>query len=240
MKTIGLIGGMSWTSTLEYYRLLNELTARRTGGSHFAKVILYSLDFGEVERIQHGGRWDEAAKLLTEAGRALKAAGADFLLICSNTMHIVADAVQKGTGLPLLHIADVTGDAIRRSGLKRVGLLGTKFVMESGFYRERLEGKFGLKVLVPDEEDRDVVHRVIYDELCKGVVAEESRAAYLEIVRRLMGRGAEGIILGCTEITLLLRPEDSPVPVFDTTRLHAEAAVRMALEGEGMPNRSRI
>ena len=232
MKTIGLIGGMSWTSTLEYYRLLNELMAQRTGGSHFAKVILYSLDFGEVERIQHEGRWDEAAKLLTEAAEALKTAGADFLLICSNTMHIVADAVQKGTGLPLLHIADVTGDAIRRSGLKRVGLLGTKFVMESGFYRERLEGKFGLKVLVPDEEDRDVVHRVIYDELCKGVVAEESRIAYLEIVRRLMGRGAEGIILGCTEITLLLRPEDSPVPVFDTTRLHAEAAVRMALEGE--------
>jgi len=147
-------------------------------------------------------------------------------------MHIVADAVQKGAGLPLLHIADVTGDTIRRCGLKRVGLLGTKFVMESGFYRERLEGKFGLKVLVPDEEDRDVVHRVIYDELCKGVVTEESRTAYLEIVRRLMGRGAEGIILGCTEITLLLRPEDSPVPVFDTTRLHAEAAVRMALEGE--------
>jgi aspartate racemase len=231
MKTIGLIGGLSWTSTAEYYRLLNELTAQRTGGAHCAKVILYSLDFGEVERIQHEGRWDEAARLLTDAGRALKAAGADFLLICSNTMHIVADAVQEGTGLPLLHIADVTGDVIKRRDLKRVGLLGTKFVMEGEFYRRRLEEKFGLDVLLPDEEGREVVHRVIYDELCKGVVAEGSRVAYLEIVERLTEEGAEGIILGCTEITLLLKPKDVSVPVFDTTRLHAEAAVEMALGG---------
>ena len=233
MKTIGLIGGVSWTSTVEYYRLLNELTSQRTGGSHCARVVLYSLDFGEVERIHHEERWEEATKLLVEAAEALKAAGADFILICSNTMHIGADAVQKGTGLPLLHIADVTGDAIKGRGLKRVGLLGTKFVMERDFYRKRLEEKFGLEVLLPDERGRNVVHRVIYEELCRGVIAEGSRTAYLEIVEGLTQRGAEGIILGCTEITLLLKPEDISVPVFDTTRLHAEAAVRMALEEDG-------
>ncbi|MEZ0091859.1 aspartate/glutamate racemase family protein [Streptacidiphilus sp. EB129] len=232
MKTIGLIGGMSWESTAEYYRLLNELTRERLGGLHSARCVLYSVDFAEIERLQVAGRWDEAGEALADAARSLQAAGADLLLICTNTMHKVADQVEAAVDIPLLHLADTTAAAVRTAGLRRVGLLGTAFTMEQDFYRHRLAGH-GLEVLVPDADDRAVVHRVIYEELCLGIVREESRSAYGEVISRLVASGAEGIVLGCTEIELLIRPEHSPVPVFATTRLHAEAAVTAALTPGG-------
>ncbi|MFF3765878.1 aspartate/glutamate racemase family protein [Streptomyces sp. NPDC001922] len=228
MKTIGLIGGMSWESTAEYYRLLNEQVREQLGGFHSAKCVLYSVDFAEIERLQVAGRWDEAGEVLADAARSLRNAGADMLLICTNTMHKVADQVAAAVDIPLLHLADATAAAVQAAGLSRVGLLGTAFTMEQDFYRDRLAGH-DLKVLVPDAEDRAVVHRVIYEELVLGIVREESRAAYGEVIGRLVASGAEGIILGCTEIELLIRPEHSPVPVFATTRLHAEAAVTAAL-----------
>jgi aspartate racemase len=228
MRTIGLIGGMSWESTAEYYRLLNEGTRERLGGLHSAKCVLYSVDFAEVERLQSAARWAEAGDLLADAARALEAAGADLLLICTNTMHKVADRVEAAVDVPLLHLADTTAQAVRAAGLARVGLLGTAFTMEQDFYRGRLAGH-GLEVLVPDADGRAEVHRVIYEELCLGVVREESRAAYREVIAGLVARGAQGIVLGCTEIELLVGAGDSPVPVFPTTRLHAEAAVAAAL-----------
>lgn len=228
MKTIGLIGGMSWESTAEYYRLLNERTRERLGGLHSAECVLYSVDFAEIERLQVAGRWDEAGTALAAAARSLQAAGADLLLICTNTMHKVADQVAAAVEIPLLHLADTTASAVRDAGVRRVGLLGTAFTMEQDFYRDRLAGH-GLDVLVPEAQDRALVHRVIYEELCLGIVREESRAAYAEVIGKLAARGAEGIILGCTEIELLIGPEHSPVPVFATTRLHAEAAVDAAL-----------
>ncbi|WP_377272830.1 aspartate/glutamate racemase family protein [Peterkaempfera sp. SMS 1(5)a] len=228
MRTIGLIGGMSWESTAEYYRLLNRFTGERLGGLHSAKCVLYSVDFAEIERLQVAGAWEEAGALLAEAARAVESAGADLLLICTNTMHKVADQVAAAVGIPLLHLADTTAEAVRAEGLGRVGLLGTAFTMEQDFYRGRLEGH-GLKVLVPAAEGRSTVHRVIYEELCLGIVREESRDAYRAVIRDLVAAGAEGIVLGCTEIELLIRPEDSPVPIFRTTRLHAEAAVAAAL-----------
>ena len=228
-RLIGLIGGMSWSSSAEYYRLINQWIAERLGGLHSGRVVLYSVDFAEVAQAQHEGQWDEVAALLSEAGRSLKRAGADFLALCTNTMHKVADEIAAGSGLPLLHIADVTGAAIRRSGLRRVGLLGTRFTMEEAFYRGRLEERFGMEVLIPAEKDREVVHQVIYEELCRDRIEAASRRAYVEIIGRLVERGAEGIVLGCTEIPLLIRPTDVGVPLFDTTRLHAEAAVNMAL-----------
>ncbi|MCK7624529.1 aspartate/glutamate racemase family protein [Streptomyces sp. RS10V-4] len=228
MKTIGLIGGMSWESTAEYYRLLNELTRERLGGLHSAKCVLYSVDFAEIERLQTEGRWDEAGELLAEAAKALEAAGADLLLICTNTMHKVADRVSAAVGVPLLHLADTTAEAVRAKGLRRIGLLGTAFTMEQDFYRGRLAGH-GLDVLVPDAAGRRTVHRVIYEELCLGVVKEESRDAFRSVIDDLIAAGAEGVVLGCTEIELLIRPQDSPVPVFPTTRLHAEAALTHAL-----------
>lgn len=228
MRTIGLIGGMSWESTAEYYRLLNELTKERLGGLHSAKCVLYSVDFAEIERLQTAGRWDEAGEVLAGAARSLAAAGADLLLICTNTMHKVADRVEAAVDVPLLHLADTTAGAVRAAGLRRIGLLGTAFTMEQDFYRGRLAGH-GLEVLVPDAAGRAEVHRVIYEELCLGVVREESRAAYREVIAGLVARGAEGVVLGCTEIELLVGPADSPVPVFPTTRLHAEAAVAAAL-----------
>ncbi|MFF0628542.1 aspartate/glutamate racemase family protein [Streptomyces sp. NPDC004296] len=228
MQTIGLIGGMSWESTAEYYRLLNELTRERLGGLHSAKCVLYSVDFAEIERLQVQGRWDEAGAVLAEAAGALEAAGAELLLICTNTMHKVADQVSSAVGVPLLHLADTTAEAVRGKGLRRVGLLGTAFTMEQDFYRGRLVDH-GLDVVVPDAAGRKTVHRVIYEELCVGVVKEESRAAYIAVIDELIAAGAEGIVLGCTEIELLVRPQDSPVPVFPTTRLHAEAAVARAL-----------
>jgi len=229
MKVIGLIGGMSWNSTLEYYRLINEEVSHRLGGFHSARLVLYSLDFEEIELAQHGARWDEAADLLVKAGTGLKEAGADFLVICTNTMHKLADIIVERTGLPLLHIVEVAGNAITERGLSKVGLLGTRFVMEEDFYRDRLQECFGIEVLVPPEEEQNVVDRIIYEELCQGKIIDTSRRACLKIIEGLTGRGAEGIILGCTELPLLISPGDVDVPVFDTTRLHAEAAVEMAL-----------
>ncbi|MFD8086623.1 aspartate/glutamate racemase family protein [Kitasatospora sp. NPDC059722] len=229
MKTLGLIGGMSWESTAEYYRLLNELARERLGGLHSARLVLYSVDFATVERLQTEGRWTEAGELLADAARSLEAAGADLLLICTNTMHKVADQVSSAVTIPLLHLADATAAAVRTAGLRRVGLLGTAFTMEQDFYRGRLASSGGLDVLVPDPEGRALVHRVIYEELCVGVVREESRAAYRRVIAELVAAGAEGIILGCTEIELLVHAEDSPVPVFPTARLHAEAAIAAAL-----------
>ncbi|MFF2811413.1 aspartate/glutamate racemase family protein [Streptomyces sp. NPDC058000] len=228
MQTIGLIGGMSWESTAEYYRLLNELTRERLGGLHSAKCVLYSVDFAEIERLQVEGRWDEAGAVLADAAGALEAAGAELLLICTNTMHKVADQVSSAVGVPLLHLADTTAEAVRGQGLRRIGLLGTAFTMEQDFYRGRLVDH-GLDVVVPDAAGRETVHRVIYEELCVGVVKEESRTAYIAVIDELIAAGAEGIVLGCTEIELLIRPQDSRVPVFPTTRLHAEAAVARAL-----------
>ncbi|MGW7577026.1 aspartate/glutamate racemase family protein [Streptomyces sp. NPDC054765] len=228
MKTIGLLGGMSWESTAEYYRLLNHLTREQLGGLHSSKCVLYSVDFAEIERLQAEGRWEQAAEVLAEAAKALEAAGADMLLLCTNTMHKVADEVAATVSVPLLHLADTTADAVRASGLHRIGLLGTAFTMEQDFYRGRLE-RHGLDVLVPDATGRSTVHRVIYEELCRGIVREESRQAYLAVISDLVAAGAEGIVLGCTEIELLIEPEHSPVPVFPTTRLHAEAAVTRAL-----------
>ncbi|MEE4418236.1 aspartate/glutamate racemase family protein [Streptomyces bugieae] len=229
MRTIGLLGGMSWESTAEYYRLLNELTRERLGGLHSSKCVLYSVDFAEIERLQVEGRWDEAAEILAEAAKALEAAGADLLLICTNTMHKVADQVAAATSVPLLHLADTTAEAVRAQGLRRIGLLGTAFTMEQDFYRGRL-ARHGLDVLVPDAPGRSTVHKVIYDELCLGIVREESRASFQAVINDLVTAGAEGIVLGCTEIELLIGPEHSPVPVFPTTRLHAEAAVDRALQ----------
>jgi aspartate racemase len=228
MKTIGLLGGMSWESTAEYYRLLNSLVRERLGGLHSAKCVLYSVDFAEIERLQVEGRWDEAGAVLAGAAKSVEAAGADLLLICTNTMHKVADQVAAAVGVPLLHLADTTAEVVLAQGIRRVGLLGTAFTMEQDFYRGRLADA-GLDVLVPDAEGRATVHRVIYDELCLGIVRDESRAAYQRVIGDLVADGAEGIVLGCTEIELLVGPGDSPVPVFPTTRLHAEAAVTLAL-----------
>ncbi|RCS31244.1 aspartate/glutamate racemase family protein [Rhodanobacter denitrificans] len=231
MRTLGLIGGMSWESTVSYYRLINEAVKQQLGGLHSAKLVLFSVDFHEIEQLQHAGEWEKAGAVLAQAASALERAGAEGLVICTNTMHKVAAQVQSAVSIPLLHIADPTAAAINAAGLTSVGLLGTRFTMEQDFYRERLEKSHGLKVLVPGEEDRAVVHRVIYDELCLGIVREESRKAYLDIIDRLVGNGAQAIILGCTEISLLIQPADTHVPLFDTTAIHAADAVRWSLEG---------
>jgi aspartate racemase len=227
---MGLIGGLSWESSIEYYRLVNEGVRARLGGLHSARLLLFSFDFDEIERLQHQGRWDDATGRMIDAARSLQRGGADFLVICSNTMHLMADAVQAAVPLPLVHIADATGEAIAREGIRTVGLLGTRFTMEQDFYKGRLAEGHGLSVLTPDDEGRTVVHDVIYDELCRGVVRDASREAYRRVVEQLRERGAQAIVLGCTEIGLLLRPEDSQAPLFDTTRLHAEAAVAYALD----------
>lgn len=229
-RVIGMLGGMSWEPSAEYYRLVNELVRERLGGLHSARCLLASLDFAEVERLQVAGEWAQAGELLADAARGLEAAGAELLLLCTNTMHKVADQVQDAVGIPLLHLGDATAAAVTAAGLDTVGLLGTAFTMEQDFYRDRFAGH-GLRVLVPPADDRALVHRVIYDELCLGVVREESRAAYREVIRRLVDAGAQGVVLGCTEIELLIGQQDSPVPVFPTTRLHAEAAVTAALAG---------
>ena len=229
MKVIGLLGGMSWESSAEYYRIVNQRVRDRLGGLRSARCLMWSFDFAEIEALQHAGRWDEATALLVEAARRLERGGADFLVLCTNTMHRTAEDLQAAIGLPLLHIADPTAERIKAAGLRRVGLLGTAFTMEQEFYKGRLVERHGLEVLVPDESDRALVHRVIYDELVRGVVEPSSRAVYRDIIARLVARGAEAVILGCTEIMLLVRPEDSPVPLFDTTTIHAEAAVELAL-----------
>lgn len=229
MKTIGLIGGLSWESSAEYYRILNMEVARRLGGLHSAQSLLFSVDFAEIEALQHEGRWDEATAQMIEAAQRVERGGADCLLICSNTMHRMADAVQERISIPLLHIADATGERIRERGLTTVGLLGTRFTMEQDFYRGRLGSRYGLDVLIPEERERQVVHDVIYSELVRGEIRSASREAYQQIIAHLIERGAQGIILGCTEIMLLITQEDSTAPIFDTTTLHAQAAVDFAL-----------
>ncbi|MBD0746554.1 aspartate/glutamate racemase family protein [Streptomyces sp. CBMA152] len=229
MKTIGLIGGMSWESSAEYYRLLNELVRERLGGLHSARCVLHSVDFAEIEELQSAGEWERAGEILAQGAKGVEAAGADLVLICTNTMHKVADQVAAAVSVPLLHLGDATAQAVRARGIRRVGLLGTAFTMEQDFYRDRLRAH-GLDVLTPDDAGRALVHRVIYEELCLGVVKDESRRAYQDVIAALVDEGAEGVILGCTEIELLIRQEHSPVPVFPTTRLHAEAAVTAALE----------
>jgi aspartate racemase len=234
MKVIGLLGGMSWESSSEYYRLINERVKAALGGFHSARTVLYSVDFATIEAMQADGRWDDAGAELNRAARALEAAGADFVVLCTNTMHKVADRLTDGLGIPLLHLADATAAAVEAAGIRRVGLLGTGFTMSQPFYRDRLAAH-GLDVLVPDAGDRDLVHRVIYDELVLGVVKPESREAYRGVIARLVAAGAEGVIYGCTEIELLVGPEDSAVPTFPTTRLHAEAAVDHALGKAPLP-----
>ncbi len=228
MKTIGLIGGMSWESTALYYRQINLAVQQRLGGLHSAKLVLLSVDFHEIEVLQRAGDWAAAGEILADAARSLEAAGADFLLLCTNTMHIVAPAIEAAVHIPLLHIADPTGQAIQQSGLTRIGLLGTRFTMEQAFYIDRLRQQ-GLQVLLPDQEDRDTVHRIIFDELCLGQIVESSRQHYRSIMAKLVDQGAQAIILGCTEITLLVGAEDATVPLFDTTALHANAAAEYAL-----------
>jgi len=228
---IGLIGGMSWESSAQYYRLINEAARERLGGVASARTLMWSFDFAEIERLQHAGRWPELSRRLADAARALEAGGADFLVLCTNTMHREAEAVEAAVRIPLLHIADPTGEAIKAAGLSTVGLLGTAFTMEHDFYRGRLEAKHGLTVMTPDAEDRAVVHRIIYEELVAGRVLDASRDAYRAVIARLVERGAQAIILGCTEIMLLIGQADSPVPVFDTTTLHAMAAVERAMAG---------
>lgn len=228
MKTLGLIGGMSWESTVPYYRLINQTVKEQLGGLHSARLLLYSVDFAEIERLQQSGDWDTAGQVLADAARALRAGGAELLVLCTNTMHKVADAVESAAGLPLLHIADATAAEIRAQGLTRIGLLGTRFTMEQAFYRERLESH-GLEVLVPETDDRGIVHRVIYDELCLGQVREASREQYRRIIAELVAGGAQGVILGCTEIGLLVGPGDASVPLFDTAALHARHAALAAL-----------
>jgi aspartate racemase len=226
MLTIGMLGGMSWESSAEYYRLANVLVRERLGGLHSAKIVLHSVDFAEIERMQVEGRWDDAGKALAEGAAQVQAGGADFLLICTNTMHKVFDQVQVAVDIPVIHLGDTTAAAIRKAGLTTVGLLGTGFTMDQAFYRERLESH-GLKVLLPSPEDRATVHRIIYDELCLGIVREPSRRAYQDVIARF--EGAQGVILGCTEIELLITQADVPLPVFPTTRLHVEAAVDRAI-----------
>lgn len=228
MKTIGLIGGMSWQSTIPYYRILNEAIHAALGGFHSARIVLYSVDFAEIETLQREGRWDESAVQLTGVARALEGAGADFLVIGTNTMHIVADEIAANIGIPLLHVADATAAAVLESGARTVGLLGTRFTMEKDFYRHRLESH-GLRVLIPEQSDRDEVHRVIFEELVLGRIEPDSRTSYRRIVANLVASGAQAIIFGCTEIGLLIDQSDSAVPVFDTTTIHAHAAARYAL-----------
>jgi aspartate racemase len=229
MRTLGLLGGMSWESTLPYYRLLNERVRERIGGLHSAKLLLYSVDFAEIEALQHRGEWDAAGEVLAEAAARLQQAGAQALVICTNTMHKVAAQVEAAIDIPLLHIADATAHRIHAAGLHAVGLLGTRFTMEQAFYRERLE-RSGLQVLVPGAAARERIHAIIYDELCRGVIREESRAFYREAIAGLVAEGAQGIILGCTEIGLLIDTADAPVPLFDTARIHAEDAADWALQ----------
>ncbi|MGD8360798.1 MAG: aspartate/glutamate racemase family protein [Gemmatimonadota bacterium] len=229
MRATGLLGGMSWESTVPYFQVLNREVGRRLGGLHSARIILLSVDFQEVEVLQHQARWAELGQMLAREARIIEEAGADFLVLCTNTMHLVAPAIEAAVQIPLLHIADATAQRIREAGLTRVGLLGTRFTMEEPFYRERLQERHGLEVTVPRAEDRTLIHRVIYEELVLGRIRPESRNEYQRIVRDLVAEGAQGVILGCTEIGLLLRPEDTETPLFDTALIHAEAAADFAL-----------
>jgi aspartate racemase len=229
MKTIGLIGGMSWESSLEYYRILNQTTRDRLGGLHSAKIILFSVDFADMAAMQHENRWDDISEILVEAAQQLQMAGASMVLVCANTMHRLADDIEAHISIPLLHIADATAEAIKAQGIQRVGLLGTKFTMEADFYRQRLAEHHGLEVIIPKAPGREAVHRIIYDELCQGKFTPESRQTVLALCQDLAEAGAAGIVLGCTELELLVGDSLATVPLFPTTRLHAEAAVKLAL-----------
>ena len=229
MKTIGLIGGMSWESSIEYYRIINETVREKMGGLHSARCVMVSVDFAEIETLQHAGRWDALTDRMVMAARQVQAGGGDFVVLCTNTMHKMAGDMQAGIDIPLLHIADATAARIKAGGIRTIGLLGTRFTMEEDFYKGRLVQKHGLTVLIPDEAERADVHRIIYDELVVGAIRPESKARYIEIMQHLAARGAEGIILGCTEIGLLVGQADSTVPVFDTTLIHAQVAVEYAL-----------
>ena len=229
MKTIGLIGGLSWESTSEYYRYINEMIKQQKGGLHSAKIVMYSFDFEEMVELQHSGKWDVATDRMIEAGRTLQNAGADIIVICTNTMHICADEMRQVLNIPLLHIVDTVAEKIEEQEITKVGLLGTKFTMEQPFYKELLKTR-GIEVVIPNEEDRQIVHDVIYNELCKGEVNDSSREKYVAIIEKLKDEGAGGIILGCTEIPLLLEQKDTSVPLFDTTYIHAVAAAEFALE----------
>lgn len=230
MKTIGLIGGMSWESSLEYYRIINEQVKEKLGGLHSAKSLMYSLDFDLIEKLQQQEKWDQLTSIMIKAAQDLEKGGADFVLICTNTMHKMADDVQDNINIPLLHIADTTAERIKEKSLKKVGLLGTNFTMEKDFYKGRLTNKHGLEVIVPKKEDRQIIHQIIYQELCLGEIKSSSRDQYVKILNKLVDSGAEAVILGCTEIPLLVHQEDVNIPLFDTTSIHAETAVEYALK----------
>ena len=232
MKTIGLIGGMSWESSIEYYRVINETAKEQLGGLHSAKSLMVTVDFAEIEKLQHADRWEEAGQILVKCAQDLERGGADFIVLCTNTMHKLADQIIAGVNIPFLHIADATAEKIVAAGIKRIGLLGTRFTMEHDFYKGRLIDNFGLDVLIPEKADRDIVHRVIYDELVQGKIIDASRGEYRRIMNDLLSKGAEGIILGCTEIELLVKEGDCKAPLFPTTRIHAVAAVEKALTDE--------
>jgi aspartate racemase len=229
MKTIGMIGGMSWESSIEYYRIINQTVREKLGGLHSAKSIMVSVEFAEIEALQHQNRWDELAAIMIDAARSLERGGADFVIICTNTMHKLYDEVQNNIEIPMLNIADATAEKIITDGLDRIALLGTRFTMEEEFYKGRLVDKYRLGVIIPEDDEMEIVHRVIYDELCAGIIKPDSKQKYAAIIKRLIAAGAQGIILGCTEIGLLVKPEDSSVALFDTTEIHAKAAVRYAL-----------
>jgi len=230
MKVIGLIGGMSWESSAEYYKIINELTQERLVGWHSAKCLMYSLDFAEIGKLQHENEWVKLTGIMIDAAKKLEAGGAECILICTNTMHKMAEEIQEAISIPLIHIADATGEEIKTMGLSTVGLLGTKYTMEEDFYKGRLSKKFGLEVIIPDEQDREVIHNVIYDELCLGKISQDSKEEFKKIIAKLEKEGAQGIILGCTEITLLIKQEDLELPVFDTTKIHAKAGVEFAFK----------
>jgi aspartate racemase len=230
MKTIGHLGGMSWESTQDYYRLVNEEVRSHLGGLHSAKVVMLSVDFHEVEALMRAEEWDRVGDFLVERAKRVEAAGADFLLLCTNTMHKLADRIESSLSIPLLHIADAVAQSVKERGMRKIALLGTRFTMEQDFYSGRLKEKFGLEVIIPEAADRDLVDRVIFDELCRGIVRQESREAYMVIIDKLHAEGAEGLIEGCTEIPMLIDQEHSTLPIFDTTAIHAEAAVRWSLE----------
>jgi len=231
MKTIGMIGGMSWESSIVYYRIINQTVREKLGGLHSAKSIMVSVEFAEIEALQHQDRWDELAAIMIDAARSLEKGGADFVIICTNTMHKLYDKVQNHISIPMLNIADATAENIKAHGIDKIALLGTRFTMEEDFYKGRLVDMFGLDVIIPKEDEMEIVHRVIYDELCGGIIKPDSKQKYAAIIQRLVTAGAQGIILGCTEIGLLVKPEDSSVALFDTTEIHAKAAVKCALTG---------
>lgn len=230
LKTIGLIGGMSFESTLEYYKLINETIQEKLGGLHSAKCLMYSVDFEEIEILQHKNKWTELTNIMVDISEKLKHAGADFIVICTNTMHKMAEDIEKRVGIKVLHIAEVTGEKIAGKSMKRVGLLGTKFTMEQNFYKKVLKEVFNVEVIIPDENERKTIHEIIYNELCKGIIKRESKEKYIEIINNLALRGAEGIVLGCTEIPLLIKQEDVKVAIFNTTRIHAVASAEFALK----------